>query len=53
MATREANTKGGTLESGTTYKTSAKDESSMKNTEGTQRPMSAPVTSAPNGQKIK
>lgn len=53
MATREANTKGGTLESGTSYKGSAKDEASMKNTDKTQRPMSPPVTSAPGGHKIK
>lgn len=54
MATREANTQGGTLESGTSYKQSAKSESTHKHgNEQRGTPQSPPVTSAPGGHKIK
>lgn len=54
MATREANTQGGSLESGCTYKQSAKSEATHKHrNEQSQRPQSPPATSAPNGHKIK
>ena len=53
MATREAHTKGGTPESGTSYKKQATSPGTHENTEGTQRPKSPPVTSAPDGHKIK
>jgi hypothetical protein len=54
MATKEANTSGGSLESGCCYKQTAKDERSMKHgNEQSQKPQSPPVTSAPNGHKIK
>lgn len=54
MATREANTQGGTLESGCTHKTPIRDDGSMKhNNEMQQRPKPNPTQSAPNGQKIK
>lgn len=54
MATREAHTSGGSLESGTTYKQKVKDDGSMKhNNEQQQRPKSNPTHSAPNGHKIK
>lgn len=54
MATREAHTQGGTLESGTSYKKSAKSEGTHKHGNPMrQTPQSPPVTSAPNGHKIK
>jgi hypothetical protein len=54
MATREANTQGGTLESGCAYKQPAKSEATHKHGNAQrQTPQSPPATSAPGGHKIK
>jgi hypothetical protein len=54
MATREANTSGGSLESGCSYKQPATSEATHKHgNEQKGTPQSPPVTSAPNGHKIK
>jgi len=54
MSTREANTQGGTLESGCLSKEKIKDDRTMKHgNEQTQRPQPNPTISAPRGHKIK
>lgn len=54
MATREANTQGGTLESGCTYKKPATSPNTHKHgNETRQTPQSNPTQSAPDGHKIK